>query len=720
MSDSSAGFEHPRSEPVPAQSVISEPPGLFTPRRNPVSWRSILFGLLGVLVICGLTPYNDFVMGNTFLVGNFMPIGLLLVFMVILMLINAPLHLLAPRHALTSGELAVALGMVLISSTLPSSGLMRYLPSTMVGMNYHASSGGDRLTVLQELNLPEWMFPEREGEDLKAKTGSEVIRDFYGRSSAVAAEQSYFGSFQLVPWGAWLKFFGAWAVLIFGLYGAILCLMIIVRRQWADNERLAFPLATVYSSLIETPPPGKALAPLFRSYGFWITFVAVFIIHSFNALNKYNPQVWPEITIKYDLGSIFGEEPWKYMEWGIKSSALYFSVIGFTYFLQTNIAFSLWFTFIFIQLLRMQMGMLGTEMSGGMEQDQTMGAVLVFAATIVWIGRHHWWMVMKQMVRPPRGDEPGGRYLPYFLAGWGFVGCVALMVAWLMTAGMSLVGAIFIIGMVLTMLLVIARVVAETGLIFVQINLPLIRPMVYALNDMPDALTVRAPLRDYFFVKLMERMFTHDMREAVSPYAVNALRVADLQAYETERRWGKTLAFTACLVLALAFGYVVAGASMLYTEYSHASMLDTAGTSPINGYGIDSTSQDVLDRTNDFRTGTGPKENHNRLLNFGIGGTVTAALGALRLRFASWPLHPVGYLLVFSYPLRRIWFSLFIGWLAKALLVKYGGATLYKAARPYFIGMIIGEAAVAAFWLLVGLIRNAQGLPFEAINLLPT
>ena len=52
------------------------------------------------------------------------------------MLVNMPLWKFAPRWAFSSGELAVALGMTLVSCTLPSSGLMRYLPGFLVGSQY--------------------------------------------------------------------------------------------------------------------------------------------------------------------------------------------------------------------------------------------------------------------------------------------------------------------------------------------------------------------------------------------------------------------------------------------------------------------------------------------------------------------------------------------------------------------------------------------------------
>ena len=78
--------------------------------------------LIGVVLICGLTPYNDFAVANTFVVGNFLPIGLVLILLVIVLLLNASLHRFVPRRAFREAELAVVTVMMLVACSLPSSG----------------------------------------------------------------------------------------------------------------------------------------------------------------------------------------------------------------------------------------------------------------------------------------------------------------------------------------------------------------------------------------------------------------------------------------------------------------------------------------------------------------------------------------------------------------------------------------------------------------------
>ncbi|HWI56610.1 MAG TPA: MraY family glycosyltransferase [Bacillota bacterium] len=89
-------------------------PSPLAQERHPVSLRSTVLGLVGVIAISALTPFNNLVLANTDLVGNFLPIGVLLFLMLFVIVVNAPLARFAPRHAFSAGELAVVLGMMLV------------------------------------------------------------------------------------------------------------------------------------------------------------------------------------------------------------------------------------------------------------------------------------------------------------------------------------------------------------------------------------------------------------------------------------------------------------------------------------------------------------------------------------------------------------------------------------------------------------------------------
>src|SRR3954463_14616251 len=110
---------------VGGTGIANEPPS--PPHRRAVSWRSLSIGAVGVVFICGLTAFNDYAVNNTYLTGSALPPGVLLFFLILVLGVNGPLRKWWPSAALSEGELAVALGMVLVSCALPSVGLMRYL-----------------------------------------------------------------------------------------------------------------------------------------------------------------------------------------------------------------------------------------------------------------------------------------------------------------------------------------------------------------------------------------------------------------------------------------------------------------------------------------------------------------------------------------------------------------------------------------------------------------
>jgi len=62
-----------------------------------------------------------------------------------------------------------------------------------------------------------------------------------------------------------------------------------------------------------------------------------------------------------------------------------------------------------------------------------------------------------------------------------------------------------------------------------------------------------------------------------------------------------------------------------------------------------------------------------------LGSAFTVALMWLRRVFVWWPLHPIGYTMLSSWASFKLWFSIFLGWIMKYSILKYGGLGAYLA-----------------------------------------
>jgi hypothetical protein len=92
-----------------------------------------------------------------------------------------------------------------------------------------------------------------------------------------------------------------------------------------------------------------------------------------------------------------------------------------------------------------------------------------------------------------------------------------------------------------------------------------------------------------------------------------------------------------------------------------------------------------------------------------VGALVLALFLFLRSRLFWWP-HPIGFVMWMGlWPLVQMWFSYFLGWLVKLLIVKFGGQREYLRWRPFFVGIIVGEALATLFWLAVAALCGRTG-----------
>ena len=83
------------------------------------------------------------------------------------------------------------------------------------------------------------------------------------------------------------------------------------------------------------------------------------------------------------------------------------------------------------------------------------------------------------------------------------------------------------------------------------------------------------------------------------------------------------------------------------------------------------------------------------------GGLIMVGLMIARHHYIWWPLHPLGFAVSMGWVMNSIWFSIFLAWLIKVVVLKYCGLRLYQQTRPFFLGVVLGQFAVGGIWLLI-------------------
>ena len=163
------------------------------------------------------------------------------------------------------------------------------------------------------------------------------------------------------------------------------------------------------------------------------------------------------------------------------------------------------------------------------------------------------------------------------------------------------------------------------------------------------------------------------------------------------------------LVMAIVITMVGSGITILYLAYTYGGI-------NLHGWFFDADPQ-VPFRFIANKMQNVPPAQLGGWLFKAIGGTVMAALMLLRHHFLWWPFHPLGFAIcTVSFIVGRIWFSVFLAWMFKLLILKYGGAKLHRKMMPLFMGLVLGQTCIAGFWLIIdtftGMTGNSIGVLF--------
>ncbi|MBN1516369.1 hypothetical protein JXA32_07350 [Candidatus Sumerlaeota bacterium] len=649
---------------------------------------ALIIGLTGALFVWIVTPYNNFIIFNSFVSDDFLPVASVFAITVISLLINPLIRIIKPSLALNFKQLALIFAILLGAAVTPSQGLLRALPYAIADASVRASGDKMLADAYAALDPHASLFPDT----LEYGAETPIADPFIGELNPG----------QSIPWSAWIPPLISWSGFLIPWWVMMVALGVIVFPQWRDNERLPFPLLSVQQSLIEAPAEGKKLPPIFGQRSFLAGLGFVFVLHFLTGLEAYRPGTVPVIPVSWDIARFFTEEPLNYLPAYIKWNRIHFMFLGMAFFMPNRVGFSIWSFQIIYAIYTMIYAAYFPPFPGGLVQDHNTGAFIGMAVVIIFLGRSHWLHVIKCMIGKVSGAE--GR--SHLISGWAFAFGCAGMFAWLTWVKMPVYYTIFLIIMAVIFALVMTRIVAETGL-------PLIAPetsyTMRLLRLIPAGW--HTPVSAWFggFVSLM---IGHGNRLCVSVFTTHAIGL-DRQSTQSKR-----LSTGGIVLFVIIVSLVVCGAVHLYATHHHSVTLD-GRESPISGFGINCFSWTSNALLFEQQKGAMSVGNYNEIGHISFGVLFTIFLQYMCLTFTWWPFHPVAMLFVATWYAHRVWVSVFLGWLAKVLILRYGGSRIYRAASPFFVGLVIGEVLSVAFWVTVSGIRAFNGLPYEIVEILP-
>jgi len=622
--------------------------------------RSIIIGLALVILQTAVTPYNDYYIQGTDISGNHFPLGALFALIVLTLGINTILKKASPKSALTEGELITIWMMMVISSAIPSKGMMGYLFPYLVAPVYFATSENEWAEALHP-HLPNWLVV----------WDKRAAWDFYEGDSTV-------------PWLVWAKPLLIWTIFIILLYFVTICLSIVLRKQWVERERFVFPLVALPVEMSQQTNSNSILNAFFKNKLMWLGFLIAAMLHLINGLHEYLPSV-PRIPTMFNLYEPFTERPLIVMRWWPQLRLfLYFSVIGITYLLTLEASFSCWFFFLFFKFQYIIINAFSIPINPWIcARGQTMTAYVVLFFAFLFKGKEHLKEILKKTFlgeSKSKEIDDSNEPLPY---RWAFLGLILgfLSLGYLCVfAGMSLWVALIVIAVFFITSTALTWMVVNGGLLLIQ------APM-YPSEYIEIPVGTRPINPNSLALLSFQRVMMRDWGGILMPSVLHGFKAAD--PVNLKRR-----SLLGAMALAIFFAIVISYVASLPLIYGKGGLNLQWGPfigSPRYFNHIVSLIQ--------FPRDTKWNEVYSMILGFGI----ISFLLLMRHQFIWWKLHPIGYVMGAVYSSYFLWSCIFIGWLLKYIILKFGGIKQYRLLRPLFMGLILGEYSIIGLWMILGM-----------------
>ena len=645
-----------------------------------VTARSVCLGLLCVTALGLVNGYNDYLQ-NTLLTAHSFPMAAVATLSFLVFGVNAVSRRFLGLRGLSGGEMLTVFGMTAAGGSVASCGMMRYFPPWAVMPAYYAQTSHEfRLNLLP--HIPSCLLVSND-------PASDAVRWFMeglprGRR---------------IPWAAWIAPTACWGAFALCAFASMFGICSLFFREWAYRERLLFPLVQLPVEMAREPGNGRVLNDFLRNRVLWAGALLAGGIHFVNGLGTFVPGL-PAIPLAFDTFGLFPDRPWS--EFNLGSVRVFFLVAGLTFLLPVDLSFSLWFFFVLYKLTYVLIAWMGAGGSGfwgdwyaAATVFQAGGAILALCAMLVWQGRDHLKTVLLLAVRGKEEKNPGllGPRLTVLLCAGGLAG----MAAWMMILGADSWAAVFVTILFAAVVLALARLVAETGFLLVASG---VFPH-DVLAGLVPAGWISAPT--LAVTTMLKGVFMQEYREVLLPYLMNGLKACD--AFRLKPRH-----VLAAFALAVLTGVLSSGYGRISASYKYGGInmdLYANIVAPQSFLGSAATMR-TQPPSYDWVTVGGKRVIPVKAAHFTFGAALMGALIFMRDRFVWWPLCPIALIPTTIWIMQwgGLWFSIFLGWLAKAVVMRFGGAVAYRRILPFFLGLALGEFLLSAFWTAVGLLTG--------------
>jgi len=623
--------------------------------------RALLLGTV-LAVLAGIWMQHAGLIGHAVQLGESVPTIPAVAALILFLVLNPLLARLSPRLAFRKAEVLVVFVILSVTPLINSVGMMRMLLPMMIAPPYYATPE-NHLDLVWD-RLPRWFGPR----------SADLINDaFEGHQPGV-------------PWSAWLPGLTVWFCFSLAMYVALLGLGSIFRRQWAERERLTFPLMQVVEEL--TPDTKPRLAAILRDPIFWVGASIPLLYNLLQMTHAFFP-TFPELGRGWDLGKGLEARPWN----ALKPLNLAYrpELVGLGYLMSTEVTFTIWFSYLALRFSRLVFVLLGfADPSAPIpyDQSQAMGCYVALALVALYLGRGAIADTFRQAWRPRRdAPDDSGEAMSHRTAVLCLVGGLGFVLFVSLRAGMGWGLALLYFFLIFATALVYSRVRAETGAPMVWL-FPFWQQekLIYSLFGSSPFLVAgdAQPL-------VILASFTWLSRG----YFPNSVMASQLEGFRLAGDSGTTrrqMSFV--LLYAFVIGFVIAAWVHLTTYYDMgAAYAEGGGRAKLQNQGYLSVAQ--------ILTGQARRPNVGESVAALTGFLIALGMVGARIRILGFPFHPLGYAMATAYG-HPLWGSALLVWAVKSFILRVGGIRLFRQYIPGFIGLVIGHFfASGVIWGLV-------------------